>query len=175
MSKVLYIAEGEIEERFIKFLTQNNFIQMGRFKKFNLTQNRLKDSDSPLTTKIDKAICILDTDVISATIFSNLIFNLKKLKEICSNCVIILIQYKNFEDELRFVLNNDNLTKLFHLPNTTKDLKKFLAQSVNYEKYIVKENLCRYCTRPDSFKEELKKYGKNFSKIHIESIEKCMI
>ena len=175
MNKILYIAEGEIEERFIKFLTQNDFIQMGRFKKFNLMQNKLKDSDSLLTNKIDKAFCILDTDVVSAENISNLIFNLKKLKGIYRDNIFTLIQYQNFEDEIKFILSCNNLSKLFNTPNTTKDIKTFLAQSIHYEKYITKENILRYCTRPDSFKEELKKCNQITSKIHIDSIKKCIL
>lgn len=176
MNKVLYIAEGEIEERFITFLTQNDFIQTGRFKKFNLMQDELKDQDSLLTKKIDKAFCILDTDVVSKENISNLISNLKKLKKICSSDIWTLIQYRNFEDEIKFILNCNNLAKFLNIPyNTTKDIKTFLAQSIHYEKYITKENILRYCTRPDSFKEELKIYNQSTSKIRITSIEKCML
>lgn len=102
MTKILYIAEGEIEERFITFLVQNNFIQCGRFLKFNLLQNRLKDSSNILRSKKDRIYCILDTDVVSPDNISNLIFNSKKIMTICKNNVFFLIQKRNFEDELKF-------------------------------------------------------------------------
>lgn len=175
MLKILYIAEGEIEERFITFLTQNDFIQSGRFKKFNLMQDRLKNNDSLLMKKVDKIYCILDTDVINSDNISNLIFNLGKLKDICSSSVLNLIQYKNFEGELRFILNCNDLSDLFKLPyKSTKDLKTFLAQKIVYRNYINKENLLRYCTRSDNFKQELKKYNQKFP-INIVSIEKCVV
>jgi hypothetical protein len=140
MPKILYIAEGEIEERFIKFLVQNDFIQCGVFLKFNLMQNRLKDSSNILRSKKDKICCVLDTDLVQPANISNLIFNLKKLNVICKNNTFVLVQNKNFEDELKFLLNCNDLTKFFKLPyNTVKDLKEYLAQTVNYKKIISKK------------------------------------
>ena len=52
MDKVLYIGEGEIEERFFDFLNQNDFIQPGRFRKFNLMQEKLSGV-SDILKKLD--------------------------------------------------------------------------------------------------------------------------
>lgn len=176
MLKILYIAEGEIEERFINFLSQNNFIQSGRCLKFNLMQNYLKDNSNILRLRKDKIYCILDTDVLLADNITKLICNLKKLRNACGNNVCLLIQNKNFEDELKFILNCSNLGKFFHLPyNTTKDLKEYLAQDVDYQKIISKENLSRYCNRYEFFQEVLKNQGQLSTRVKIISIKNCMI
>lgn len=172
MAKVLYIAEGEIEGRFINFLKQADLIQTGRFKKFNLMQNQLKDSSNILTQKFDDIYCILDTDLAAPDNIDNLVFNLKKLAGLHPKSVFCLVQNKNFEDELKFLLDCGDLGKFFKLPhNTTKDLKTYLAQSVNYEKFISKENLIRYCSRFENFAEKVK----FASQIRIVSVEKCML
>lgn len=176
MTKILYIDEGEIEERFITFLVQNNFIQCGRFLKFNLLQNRLKDSSNILRSKKDRTYCILDTDVVSPDNISNLIFNSKKIMTICKNNVFFLIQKRNFEDELKFLLDCNDLGNFFKLPhNTTKDLKTYLAQTVNYQKIISKENLIRYCSRHSFFQKLLATQGQIFQKINIIPIDSCLV
>lgn len=172
MAKILYIAEGEIEERFINFLKQADLIQTGRFKKFNLMQNQLKDSSNILAQNVDAVYCILDTDLVAQDNLDNLVFNLKKLAGICPKSVFCLVQNQNFEDELKFLLDCGDLGKFFKLPyNTTKDLKTYLAQSINYEKFISKKNLIRYCNRFESFAEKVQAVNQ----IRIVSVEKCMI
>lgn len=157
MTKVLYIGEGEIEERFFDFLNQNDFIQPGRFRKFNLMQKILSGASELLKNKMDKVYCVLDTDCIEATNFDTLIQNIKLLKRICPRNIFLLIQNKNFEDELLYVLDCKNLCDKFNLKHSTqKDLKKHLAQSVSYGRIISKKNLVRYCRRPEDFKAELK-------------------
>lgn len=170
MSKILYIAEGEIEERFINFLKQNALIKSGRFKKFNLMQEKLKNNNSILTKKVTTVYCILDTDITTPENISTLIFNLNKLAEVCLRHVFCLVQNKNFEDELKFILNCHDLGAFFKLPhNTTKDIKTYLAQAVNYSRHISRTNLNRYCSRSENFKTTIQN-----SKIPIVSIEKCM-
>lgn len=170
MNEILYIAEGEIEERFINFLTRNSLIRLGRFKKFNLMQEKLKNSSNILTKKVSAVYCILDTDVVKPENITTLDFNLKKLAEICPKCVFCLVQNKNFEDELKFILDCRDLGIFFKLPhNTTSNLKTYLAQKVNYSKYVSRENLIRYCSRVEDFTAEVQ-----YFKVRIVSIEKCM-
>lgn len=83
MTKILYIGEGEIEKRFFDFLNQNDFIQTGRFRKFNLMQEKLPDASELLKNKMGKVYCVLDTDCIETTNFDTLIQNIKLLKRIC--------------------------------------------------------------------------------------------
>ena len=162
MAKVLYIGEGEIEERFFDFLNQNDFIQPGRFRKFNLMQKILSSASELLKKKMDKVYCVLDTDCIEAINFDTLIQNINLLKRICPVNIFLLIQNKNFEDELLYVLVCKNLCDKLNLKHSTqKDLKKHLAQSVSYSRIISKENLVRYCRRPEDFKTELKNQNKN--------------
>lgn len=158
MTKILYIGEGEIEKRFFDFLNQNDFIQTGRFRKFNLMQEKLPDASELLKNKMGKVYCVLDTDCIETTNFDTLIQNIKLLKRICPVNIFLLIQNKNFGDELSYVLECKNLCERFKLKHSTQsDLKRHLAQSVSYSRIISKNNLVRYCRRPEEFKDELKK------------------
>ena len=173
--KVLYIAEGEIEEKFIKYLINYNFIQIGQFKKFNLMQEKLKNTSNILTKKCDKIFAIVDTDCLEEENINKLIFNLKQLKLICPMRLYLLIQNKNFEDELKYILNCNNLCEYFGLKHKTiKDLKVFLTQSVNYRSHISKDNIVKYCCRFESFKDKLKECGKSISEKMILTIEICL-
>ena len=157
MSRILYIAEGEIEERFFDFLKVSDFICSGRFRKFNLMQERLSGASDILKKIMDKVYCVLDTDCIEKTNLDTLIQNVKLLKRICPRNIFLLIQNKNFEDELSYVLECKNLCERFKLKHSTQsDLKRHLAQSVSYVGIISRENLVRYCRRPEEFKAELK-------------------
>ena len=88
MNKVLYIAEGEIEERFVKYLTSNDIIMPGRFDKFNLMQNKLKDTNRILTRIFDQIYAIIDTDCMETENLDKLIHNIDKLKYICPDIYI---------------------------------------------------------------------------------------
>ena len=157
MTKVLYIGEGEIEERFFDFLNQNNFIQLGRFRKFNLMQEKLSGASDILKKIMDKVYCVLDTDCIEKVNFDTLVYNIGLLKRICPRNIFLLIQNKNFEDELSYVLECKNLCEKFKMKHSTQsDLKRHLAQSVSCSRIISKNNLVRYCRRPEEFKDELK-------------------
>lgn len=157
MARILYIAEGEIEERFFDFLKVSDFICSGRFRKFNLMQERLSGASDILKKIMDKVYCVLDTDCIEKVNFDTLVYNIGLLKRICPRNIFLLIQNKNFENELSYVLECKNLCGKFNLKhNTQKDLKRHLAQSVSYVGIISKENLVRYCRRPEEFKAELK-------------------
>ena len=84
MTRILYIAEGEIEERFFDFLKVSDFICSGRFRKFNLMQEKLSGASDILKKIMGKVYCVLDTDCIEATNFDTLIQNIKLLKRIFS-------------------------------------------------------------------------------------------
>jgi len=156
MNKLLYIAEGEIEKRFIRFLIDKNFIRPGKFAKFNLLQDVLKDTSSILTNKVDKIFCILDMDIATKDFLNNLVKNISKLKTISKSKICLLIQNKNFEDELRYILQCSDLGKYFGLKyNTVSDVKRFLADKVNYDKHISAEILKGYCNRSQNFQQEL--------------------
>ena len=171
----LYIGEGKIEKRFLEFLNQSDFIQLGRFKEYRLMQDKLSMSDSLLARKRSKIFCILDTDCVEASNFSTLIHNVKMLKGICDGRVFLLIQNKNFEDELSYILDCKNLCEQFNLPHKThKDLKTYLSQSVNYEKLISKHNLLRYCCRPDIFRVALENNNQKIDDASIILFEYCM-
>lgn len=157
MSRILYIADGEIEERFFDFLKVNDFICSGRFRKFNLMREKLSGASDILKKIMDKVYCVLDTDCIEKVNFDTLVYNIGLLKRICPRNILLLIQNKNFEDELSYVLECKNLCERFKLKHSTQsDLKRHLAQSVSYVGIISRENLVLYCRRPEEFKDELK-------------------
>lgn len=157
MTRILYIAEGEIEERFFDFLKVSDFICSGRFKKFNLMQEKLSGASDIWKKIMDKVYCVLDTDCIEKVNFETLVYNIGLLKRICPRNIFLLIQNKNFENELSYVLECKNLCERFKLKHSTQsDLKRHLAQSVSYSRIVSKENLVRYCRRPEEFKAELK-------------------
>ena len=125
----------------------------GRFRKFNLMQDKLSSSSDLLKKIMDKVYCVLNTDCVAATNFRTLAHNVKLLKSICPVNIFLLIQNKNFEDELSYVPECNNLCDKFNLKHSSqKDLKRHLAQSVSYSKIVSKENLTRYCRRPDEKK-----------------------
>lgn len=157
MTKILYIAEGKIEEKFFDFLKVSDFICSSCFRKFNLMQKRLSGSSDILKNNMGKVYCVLDTDCIEKANFDTLVYNVGLLRRICPKNIFLLIQNKNFEDELSYVLECKNLCERFKLKHSSqKDLKRHLARSVSYVGIVSKENLVRYCRRPEEFKDELK-------------------
>ena len=175
MNKVLYIAEGETEERFVKYLTSNDIIMAGRFAKFNLMQDKMKNTNNILTRTFEKVCGIIDTDCMEIENLDKLIHNVDKLKYICPK-IYILVQNKNFEGELRYILNHKNLNEYFGLKNkTSRDLKVFLAQSVNYKNHISSDNIKIYCCRFESFIDKLKECKKAISEKIVVSVEICLI
>lgn len=157
MNKCLYIVEGEIEERFIKQLKELDWIIPGRISRFNLMQKKLKKTDNILSKRMDYIYCIIDTDRAGRYNLETLAANLKQLKTI--GHIKLLVQKENFEQELYYILGCSTLSKLcqhFNLSHATlEDLKKFLSQKINYKDYLLKENIKKYCSRPDTFKENI--------------------
>ncbi len=151
MKKCLYIMEGETEKRFLEELKANDWIIPGRTRKYNLMQNRIKPTDSIVAMKYTRVICIIDTDNVEKTNLDNLYWNLKQLKGICP-APEILVQNKNFEDEIQYLLHLKNVRKSFgHQFAGSKDLKKFLAQDVVYNGNIEEKDLQGYCSRNQEF------------------------
>lgn len=157
MNKFLYIVEGEIEDRFLNQVKEDDYIIAGRVRKFNLMQKKLSAKNSILNTKYDEIFCIIDTDRVDTPNLQVLRDNLKQLQKIGK--IVLLIQHQNFEDELLYMVNSRNIKTLctmFNLSHgTVKDLKEFLNQKIRYQKYISKEMMRRYCARPEVFKRHL--------------------
>ena len=120
-------------------------------------QEKLSGASDILKKIMDKVYCVLDTDCIEKVNFETLVYNIGLLKRICPRNIFLLIQNKNFEDELSYMLECKNLYEKFKMKHSTQsDLKRHLAQSVSYSRIISKNNLVRYCRRPEEFKDELK-------------------
>lgn len=149
MNKLLYIMEGEIEERFVFQMQKLNNLMPGKRMKFNLMQKKIKQTDNIMTSQFDKIICILDTDLSGENELKKLSFNVTMLKQIAKSSILIAAQIYNFEDELKRMAGTNKLHETLNLKNASlKDIKKFLAQNINYSnmknidfsKYISKTN-----------------------------------
>lgn len=175
MNKVLYLAEGETEKYFLESLKEESLILPGKIFKFNLMQNVLKATDRILTNRVDKVFCILDTDCVDIIFLENLRKNIKSLGEISKSKIRLLIQKENFEGELKFIFETNDLGKFFGLKNRTDaDVKRHLAGEVNYSKYITKEKLRRYCSRYTLFQDFIREKNLKLAKSEFVSIEACM-
>ncbi len=143
---MLYIVEGEIEERFFRQMIRLYYIRPGRIKIFNIMQNELSNSDNIMMKKYDLIFCVIDSDCIQRDNLNKFCNNIKKLKTIGK--VIVFVQDKNFEQELCRMLQVVDLKKFFKYRG---HIKEYLAKEVEYSKIINKEKLKTYCTSPENF------------------------
>lgn len=175
MTKILYVMEGEIEDRFILQMQRMKKLSLGRRIKFNLMQREIKHSDNIMTAKYDKVACILDTDESEPHELAKLQHNIKMLKQIAKSGILIMAQRYNFEDELKRMSGNNRLNEILNLKKSgLKDVKKFLAQDVDYSA-LRNVDFLKYISRTNDFYEELKTCGISFSKNvkFITSMEQC--
>lgn len=93
-----YIVEGETKKAFLEFLKESQYIAPGKIRIFNLMQQTLSAGQDFLSVRNPELIGIIDTDVIHAGVHENLLSNIKRMQH--SGRVKILMQNKNFEDEL---------------------------------------------------------------------------
>ncbi|GBU10118.1 hypothetical protein AwWohl_12560 [Gammaproteobacteria bacterium] len=118
----LYIVEGKTEHVFVDAY-KNDIIWAGKVEVFNLWNNdisKIKRKIKPRTT----AICILDIDVMKN--IERLNANLKVLEKLSVIAkVIVLIQYKNFEDEI--VGASANIKHIRDIYGSKKDFKSLFC------------------------------------------------
>ena len=69
MGTCLYVAEGEIEKRFLTEVKQLEYFVPGKFMKYNLMHNKIKYSDNIMAKKYSRIICVIDTDGALQTAF----------------------------------------------------------------------------------------------------------
>lgn len=175
MTKILYVMEGEIEDRFILQMQRMGKLSLGKRIKFNLMQREIKQSDNIMTAQYDKVVCILDTDESGPHELVKLQHNIKMLKQIAKSGILIMAQRYNFEDELKRMSGNNRLNEILNLKKSgLKDVKKFLAQDVDYSA-LRNVDFLKYISRTNDFYEELKTCGISFSKNvkFITSMEQC--
>lgn len=175
MIKILYVMEGEIEDRFILQMQRMKKLSLGKRIKFNLMQREIKQSDNIMTAQYDKVVCILDTDESGPHELAKLQHNIKMLKQIAKSGILIMAQRYNFEDELKRMSGNNRLNEKLNLKKSgLKDVKKFLAQDVDYSA-LRNVDFLKYISRTNDFYEELKTCGISFSKNvkFITSMEQC--
>ena len=160
MSKCLYIGEGETEKRFIHFLRENDYIEPGKFVKFNLMQSELRKTSHIFAIRYAKIVCVIDTDCCADDNLNKFFANIKNLKTVCKKSLYVAIQNKNFEDELCYILECKNLGDFFKLKyKSVADIKNFLTNKVVYSNYVNKDKAERYCCRPKEFIELLRSRG----------------
>lgn len=160
MPNTIYVVEGEIEQRFLGQLIHCDWVQPGVVRKFNLMQESMKSSNYILTKRYDKIFCIIDTNCADKSNCEKLSSNVRLLKSIGK--VFVLVQHENFEDELQYMVN-EPLGRFFGLRHhSTADVKKHLAQSVDYSSFITKGHLLRYGTRSGDF---VKRFGSSGYKL----------
>lgn len=167
--------EGEIEDRFILQMQRMGKLSLGKRIKFNLMQREIKQSDNIMTAQYDKVVCILDTDESGPHELAKLQHNIKMLKQIAKSGILIMAQRYNFEDELKRMSGNNRLNEILNLKKSgLKDVKKFLAQGVDYSA-LRNADFSKYISRTNDFYEELKTCGISFSKNvkFITSMEQC--
>ena len=175
MIKILYVMEGEIEDRFILQSQRMGKLRLGKRIKFNLMQREIKQSDNIMTAQYDKVVCILDTEESGTHELDKLQHNIKMLKQIAKSGILIMAQRYNFEDELKRMSGNNRLNEILNLKKSgLKDVKKFLAQDVDYSA-LRNADFSKYISRTNDFYEELKTCGISFSKNvkFITSMEEC--
>ena len=150
-------------------------LSLGKRIKFNLMQREIKQSDNIMTAQYDKVVCILDTDESGPHELAKLQHNIKMLKQIAKSGILIMAQRYNFEDELKRMSGNNRLNEILNLKKSgLKDVKKFLAQDVDYSA-LRNVDFLKYISRTNDFYEELKTCGISFSKNvkFITSMEQC--
>ncbi len=159
MNKRLYIVEGEIEKRFLEQLRECNIIKPGRVKKWKMMHEKLTPRSDILTKRVDEIIAVIDIDCCDECHLNTFTLNIKELKKIGK--VFVLVQNRNFEDELLKIFNFSTISNLcifFNIKNRTrKDLKTFLSKSVVYKDKINKENIKMYGQCYSSFNYEAMK------------------
>ena len=150
----MYVVEGETEERFLKEMIYLNYIRPGRIKIYNIMQNEICESDSIMLKKNDVIFCFIDTDCIERKNLNKFCNNIKFLKKI--GRVIVFVQNKNFEDELRKIFGVTDLKATF---GCRGHIKEYLAQEIVYERRLSKDDLKKYCKFPEQFIECYKSCG----------------
>lgn len=128
---VIILVEGENEEGYWRAMRY-----LGRAKKFNLWHATDAKLNSLLRTiKGDEQIVIIaDTDQVSA--INNFIHSVSRIKKHCTLTPLIILQYKNFEDELCYscTCTINDLYKHFNATGLTN-----LKTNINQEKQLSKK------------------------------------
>lgn len=161
---VYFLVEGETEERYI------NMQFVGKVKKVNLWNQK---DVAPLLRQIkkdDEVIIIADTDVTSNQ--ERFVQNIAIIKKHCKNKAILLIlQNKNFEDELRFSCGctEQVLLTAFNVSGIDKFKNQFIKERMLSEKLTsLNDDIKKMWTQgEDVCPHELKNYL-----VSIEKLEK---
>lgn len=143
--KRLYIVEGQTEENFIARLKSREIIKQGKCKVLNVQEELLSVRDNVVTTLWDEIVIIIDTDLDDSQHFEYFKKNLATIRSFNVGCkIFVLVQNKNFEDELRFVHNAKSLKQLYG-QKSEKSVKPHLTveEHRNVDKFMLKRYCCR--------------------------------
>jgi len=148
MSKqVIYFYEGETELKLLKILKNTSRIKPGKLKKFSLWKGCFRKIQRTVN-KTDELFFVVDTDDIkSITIFKE---NIRLLRpfNIC-----LIVQCKNFEDELSYACEKSNAQQLF------KDFYKTSGKN-DFKSKFIKES---------SIENKLENNNFNFNKLWVKN------
>lgn len=155
-----YIVEGETEKAFLKFLKETHYIPPGKTRIFNLMQQTLSDGQDFLSVRNPELIGIIDTDVIHTGVHEHLSSNIKRMQH--SGRVKILMQNKNFEDELSRLLQckRSLLHERVKCSDSTKLLKRKLSNMTTEDYTRLLSSTVRlplYCSQPNADIQDLLK------------------
>lgn len=157
-----YIVEGETEKAFLEFLKETHYITPGKIRIFNLMQQTLSDGQDFLSVRNPELIGIIDTDVIHTGVHEHLLSNIKRMQR--SGRIKILMQNKNFEDELSRLLQckRSLLYERVKCRDSTKLLKRKLSNMTpeDYTRLLsstVSRSLPLYCSQPNADIQDLLK------------------
>jgi len=126
MKKVHYFYEGETEEKLLRYLKDNELLNPGRLRKYNLWNTEFKLGKT--INRNDHLFFFIDTDI--TTGLPTFKANIARLK---SFNIRFIIQDKTFEDELCFACgkrSNHTLYKDFYNVTSPRDFKtKFINEN----------------------------------------------
>lgn len=148
---ILYLVEGETEQKFLKSKlinakNKNGYIKNGLIMNFNPycapNINKVYRNLSRENTEIR---LIIDTDI---KVNENFKKNLKDLSEECKK-LIILTQNNNFEDEVIKMANSTEkkLCSIFGATSIGEFKSKYIKTKQNIEEKFKKFDINLYCNR----------------------------
>ncbi len=159
MNNRFYIVEGETEKAFFDYLKEDQFIDSGKIRKYNLMQKVIPCGENFLSLRNAEYICVIDTDVITDTTPDHLTKNLKTLVRTTNSSkkVKLLMQNRNFEDELCRILECRKTSLPQQISPKIKELKACKQKLANmrpeeYRRLLQGAPLLRipsvYCANP---------------------------
>lgn len=123
--RYIYLVEGETEKKLIHFLiTEMNYIQPGKIKKFNLFQTPITNAFLSTISQRTTIIVVFDTDLLNPNkkLFDKNLEKLRNSKNV--NQIILIPQITNLEDEIVYCTKIKKIEDFFN----SETVEKFKAE-----------------------------------------------